>query len=911
MTRWSLALVMLSVCLSCGPAPRPTYAIQYAERRGTIESNGLRFVIAPDRTSDLVEVDVRYEVGAREDPPGKAGLAHLVEHLMFQLRPDGPAAPPLMQYVNALSTSFNAYTNWDSTHYMTTARAEVVDALLKIEAMRLFFGCQTISEAEFLREREVVRNEIRSRSGGADGQIPQRVLSAVYPAGHPYARMIGGTDQQLASITLADACAFIRDHYVTERATVIVAGDVDVEATAAMIQRWFGRLERRAGAPLTAVPVAPPRPGRVDHALVIDRPVVVLAWPLPAGNTPDGQAVRVGVWNAFSGAVRTATTYELATSMQPALLGGELAPVFAIVAELDDAGKVDDTIAAMRQAAQGARRGWDTASAQDLEEIAIRRKADFVLGIEPLPARTDLIGHMVQFDRDVDFGSDQAYLLAQLGELDRFEPARVGAVMAWVLDPANATVLVFTPGEGGAAGDVRSGVTFQTRSHDQREVTEVDPAEAARPLAVPDALGTLATARTVRLSNGMKVVLLPVASMPVVAVELVFAVGDAHGAAGVADAAARLLTPAHHVGDLRRDALLRPGIGVGCASDDDRTTCTARGVSLYLDVMLRGLERLVVAGSYDQETIDRWQRARRERLAAPAVRQRLAMRRQVAAALYGAEHPYARDAAVTGDIGYDEVNAFRRRHYVAANATLVVAGNFDAATAEATARAVFGGWDAGTADAPVATAAAARTGAAHVGVIGKAGPQASLAIAYPAPAGVDGREAARRVLVAMLNQRVGAIRHRLGATYGVYAQRTARRGPSAYVIGGEVDSARAGEVLAALRAGIDGLRAGEGFDVDFVRARRRVVQDLLGESMVSAELASRLAFIAGFGLDGDHYRALLRAVATVTPAEVKALMAAELAPAGEVVVALADRPTLQSAFAAAGIADARLVEATR
>src|SRR5512142_2228154 len=84
--------------LSCSPNS-PRFAITSAEKRGVLESNGLRFVIMPDTTTQLAEGDVHYDVGSREDPQGKAGLAHLVEHLMFQTRPDGPSTPPIFQTI--------------------------------------------------------------------------------------------------------------------------------------------------------------------------------------------------------------------------------------------------------------------------------------------------------------------------------------------------------------------------------------------------------------------------------------------------------------------------------------------------------------------------------------------------------------------------------------------------------------------------------------------------------------------------------------------------------------------------------------------------------------------------------------------------------------------------------------------
>src|SRR5215470_12945187 len=140
MVKRAVMVAVAAALASCSPAP-PKIVFKHGEIRGRLEKNGLRFVVMPDASTPLAEVDVRYEVGSREDPPGKAGLAHLVEHLMFQQRPDGPASKPIMQQLEEMTLSFNAYTNWDTTHYMLNARAEVVDDLIKAEAMRMFYGC--------------------------------------------------------------------------------------------------------------------------------------------------------------------------------------------------------------------------------------------------------------------------------------------------------------------------------------------------------------------------------------------------------------------------------------------------------------------------------------------------------------------------------------------------------------------------------------------------------------------------------------------------------------------------------------------------------------------------------------------------------------------------------------------------
>src|ERR1041385_6756510 len=109
MAKRVVVVAVVAAVASCTPTT-PKIVFKYGETRGRLQRNGLRFVIMPDPTTPLAEVDVRYEVGAREDPPGKAGLAHLAEHLMFQQRPDGPSSKPMLQRLQQLTLNVNAYT---------------------------------------------------------------------------------------------------------------------------------------------------------------------------------------------------------------------------------------------------------------------------------------------------------------------------------------------------------------------------------------------------------------------------------------------------------------------------------------------------------------------------------------------------------------------------------------------------------------------------------------------------------------------------------------------------------------------------------------------------------------------------------------------------------------------------------
>jgi hypothetical protein len=111
-----------------------------------------------------------------------------------------------------------------------------------------------------------------------------------------------------------------------------------------------------------------------------------------------------------------------------------------------------------------------------------------------------------------------------------------------------------------------------------------------------------------------------------------------------------------------------------------------------------------------------------------------------------------------------------------------------------------------------------------------------------------------------------------------------------------------------MRNAVDSLRQGQDFDLDFVRARRVVLRQLLAESTETLALASRLASIAAYDLADDHHDKLVQYVAAVSAAQVKALLAAELDPRFEIIGAMADKATLTRAFEEAGIASVRYVE---
>lgn len=913
MRKLPLAVLASLIVVACTPET-PKVAFKHTEKRGKLEKNGIRFVLMPDDSTPLVNVAVRWDVGGREDPPGKAGLAHVVEHLMFQPRPDGPNSPPLFQSIVNLAVGgdMNAYTSEDTTHYYETVRGENLDDAIKIEAMRQFYFFNTITDVEFQRERDVVRNEIRQRGGTAEGQIRALVLQAIYPKGHAYENEVGGNDAQLTTITLEDAKEFVRKYYAPERATVLVAGGFNPDDAAKSIDKWFGKLEARKPEARRKVDDFEIKPGTQELTLDVDRPIVGVAWKIPDQDTPEGEAVNFGINQAFFKTLVASSEYDFATRIIPTQLGGRKLPIFMIFAEVKSEDKIPEALDFIRKSTHGAGHGADFGMSTDVEEQNNIAKADFIQGMEALGARTNIVGDLVQFSTDIDFNSHDVYVFHELDKISKFDLSKVEGAVKRYIDMDKAKIVIIHASSKGIKGDTRNtSVAFNGQKDEAIVEPDVDPKEAYHPISVKGAdLGGLTGVKKVTLGNGMDVVMMPVHAMPIITAELVF---RNVGSSSTPDnpslgrrAAEFLRLP------MDAEAFRRTGVNAHCDVDPDDMVCESHGLKIYLDIILKSFDRLIKTSEYSQEGIEKWQKRVKDEFGTRSAQEQLEFRRQVLTAFYGADHPYTLTALETPEnaskIHQDSLRSFRDKHYAAGNATLVLVGDFDPVEAEKNVRSVFGGWSRGSVKTPAPKATAPRTGPTYIGVVSKEEPQITLVMGYPAPAGIDGLQAGRAIVGDMLQYRVDDVRFKLGTTYGMGAGHTESKGPNSYRIQGKIDALRGGESLKAIRDYIEALRQGEKFEVDFVRARRKRMRDLMGGSTVTAEIADRLSFIASFALDPNYYGQLLQRYGSAAPAQVKALIKSELDPNKEIIVVKGSREQIDKTFADAGIKDVKIVE---
>ncbi|MGY1735106.1 M16 family metallopeptidase [Geodermatophilus sp. SYSU D00684] len=254
--------------------------LRHPVERFTLD-NGLRVVLAPDRSVPVVAVTVFYDVGMRNEPEGRTGFAHLFEHVMFQ----GSAHVPKMEHarlVQAAGGTFNGSTHQDYTNYYEALPAEALERALFLEADRM--AAPAITEENLRNQIDVVKEEIRvnvlNRPYGAFPwlQLPQIAFESFANTHDGY-----GSFVDLESSTVADAEDFFSRYYAPGNAVLCIGGDLDAGETERLVRRWFGPVEARE------VPPTPftgePSPTTVRRDVVEDRlapaPAVALGWRVP------------------------------------------------------------------------------------------------------------------------------------------------------------------------------------------------------------------------------------------------------------------------------------------------------------------------------------------------------------------------------------------------------------------------------------------------------------------------------------------------------------------------------------------------------------------------------------------------------------------------------------------------------
>jgi zinc protease len=254
-------------------------------------SNGLQVVLLESHEVPVIDLQIWYHVGGKDEHPGHTGFAHLFEHLMFKgsahVGPDEHS-----RIIESVGGFDNAETGDDSTNFFETFPSQYLERVLWLEADRM--GSLNVNDANFISERKVVEEERRVRVDNQPyGSIEEDLRAAAFTV-HGYHHTPIGSIADLDKATLEEVRAFFNTYYKPNNATLVIVGDFNSEQALGWTKKYF------EGIPASAGPI--PRPNTPEPVQTAERdvaksytntplPAVVIGYKIPARYTPDSYAL--------------------------------------------------------------------------------------------------------------------------------------------------------------------------------------------------------------------------------------------------------------------------------------------------------------------------------------------------------------------------------------------------------------------------------------------------------------------------------------------------------------------------------------------------------------------------------------------------------------------------------------------
>ncbi len=409
----------------------------------TTLDNGLRVVVSEDHAVPTVAVNLWVGVGSRHESPGRTGLAHLFEHLMFQ-GSRNVASGEHFSLLMDQGARLNATTWFDRTNYFETVPTGALELALWLEADRHGHLLDAVNQDNLDNQRDVVKEEKRQRYDNQPyGTALIDVYATVFPAGHPYHHPTIGSMEDLDAAALEDVHAFFRAHYGPNNTVLTLAGDLTPEHGFAMAERYFGDLPPIELASRPPQPQLPPlgEVARLDRVKDVPNDRVYVTFRLPVDATADYHACAVAI-DAIGGLAssrlmrRLVRVDETATSVGGWTMGlvdgvGLGAFTIDVAAGADPAGAEE---ALCEEVARFIEEGPDEA---EMESVVADTERAWLSSLAGIDERAD---HISQYTLLHD---DPGYVNRFLDEVRAVTPDDVRAAAAQWLQPDSRAVVRF------------------------------------------------------------------------------------------------------------------------------------------------------------------------------------------------------------------------------------------------------------------------------------------------------------------------------------------------------------------------------------------------------------------------------------------------------------------------------------
>lgn len=915
MIRSTLAAAFTALALgACQPAEQSQAeggleipALEYSER--TLD-NGLRVYSMPDPTTASVSVQVWYDVGSKDDPPGRSGFAHLFEHLMFKSTANMP--PETMDRLTEDAGGFNNASTWnDFTNYYETVPANHLRRVLWGEAERM--GSLVVDEANFLPERDVVKEELRQNYLASPyGKMFGMYLTQTAYDVHPYGRPGIGSIEQLDAATIEDVREFHAAYYRPDNAILVVSGNFNQSDLDSWVDEYFGPIT----APDREIPrvtaVEPERTAARDYTVYepnVPLPAVAISWPSPAADASPEDLAAFTIMDSVFGAGQSSRLYQsVVYDQQLAVEAFTLYEImqhpgtFGLGAIVSDGKDPAEALTALRNEAAKMRDTLITEA--ELEEARNELITEYLDGRETASGRAFELAYNVTMYGNPDAGD------AELAALQSVTPEDVQRIALEIMDDGKAVTITYLPEE--TQGDATEDTIADSPNI---QATEIEIAAADIPTyalapegerALPPAEGAPVSAaipgyeeRT--LDNGLRVIVAEKPGLPLFSANLTIkrgATADPAALAGLASMTADVAkrgTATRSATELARE-IESLGAFLNASSGSDMTDVSAGGRSDKASEIISLMADVVLNPAFDPEEIER---ARSETLDNLKVSMRqpgtvasYAMRR----ALFGVGS-YGRVETETtiSNIQQQDIQSYHQTHWRPDNAVLVIAGDVSAEDGFALAESTLGSWvkpDSEPADimltqeggvgAPKAIAIDIPDIQQAAVMMGSYGPARSDPDYIPTLV-------ANNVLGGGYSARLNAeIRIKRGLSYGAGSSLSARMGTAPVVASAQTRNDAVPQVVDLMGAELVRLGS-EPIPQTELDARKAVLVGGFGRSVeTTAGLAGQLGNLAAFDLPLERLSTYADEILSVTPEQAAAAAAKYYDPSKAALVVAGD-----------------------
>jgi zinc protease len=645
--------------------------------------NGLTVILHEDRSDPLVHVDVTYHVGSNREEVGRSGFAHFFEHMMFQGSAN-VADEEHFKIVSNAGGTLNGSTNSDRTNYYETLPVNQLEIALWLEADRMGFLLEAVTQEKFEIQRETVKNERGQRVDNQPyGRVGETLGVSLYEQDHPYYWPVIGWIEDLNRADVNDLKRFFLRWYGPNNAALTIGGDIDPIETLEMVAKYFGPIP--AGPEVVNLPKQPAKLESDRHVTLEDNihlPALAITMPTVYARHEDEAALDTAA--KIMGQGQASLLYQRLVQTGRAVQASvnhpcrELACTMNFIVVQNPAS--GETLAEMEAAVREtldefAKRG---VTEDDLQKFKAQYESGKVFGLQSVSGKVSTLAAFQTYTGSPAGIAEeiQRYLNVQIEDVTRVfnqyiagKPAVILSVVPNGKPELAAAKQNFTAPERDipeSFGDEDSELQLRLVNDDFDRSQKPTPGTNPQ-VELPPIWDT-------SLANGVRVLAVPNAETPTVTIRASFAMGqrdEPRGKAGLTSLTAALMGEA----TLDRSAaefteeMERIGASISVSAGKYQTTVTVNTLAKHLDKAMALMLERTLKPAFAQEDFDRVKRQTIEGLMAARKTPNGLAGRAIDSVLYGSEHPLSYPMAgipsTVEAITLEDVRAYYAAHFPA------------------------------------------------------------------------------------------------------------------------------------------------------------------------------------------------------------------------------------------------------